>query len=310
MPFGVVMATGGAGRVAALIGLQHTATVLTFVAVAQAVLIPAGVVFGSGRIQRPQWRPGLFTIALGLAVIAGNLGAFLTYGALAVLLLAWLATLMLAYWWLARLLARVEHGAVVDGTWFLAPAASLGVAGATMAVPAMHPQWAMWLSVIVCLIGVAGYACVLVGSGSRLHRRGFNASPLAPWWISAGCGGLATATLGTVTAGGSGSGLQNLFQVLLAITWVAGTFLLVAVLTGCLWYAWRRGRGPWTAVWTPVFSSAVYAAGTESMARLCSCVWLHDLAVIAAVATLALWAINSSLWLRGQIARARGSFCD
>lgn len=303
MPYGVVMASAGAGRVAGLMGLSRAALALTSIAIIQALLIPIGHALGNSGIRPPQWRPGLFTIPLGLAVIAGNLGSLVPKVACIILGLAWLVTLALGCWWLARVSTRTDKTTIVDGTWFLAPAALLGVAGASAAAMGAPIGPEIILPIIACLVGVTGYAWVIATAGRQLCRRGLRGAPLAPWWISAGCGGLAAAMLARLTGLVPSGLLQSLLSGLMIATWIAGTLLLIAVLTGCVGHARTRTRtrGTWRHVWPPVFSTAVYAAGTASVAGLRPLPWLDYLAALAMAATLALWVINSSLWLVFQL---------
>lgn len=295
MPYGVVMASAGAGQVAALNGIHGLALLLTVVAASQALLIPIGHVLTADGIGLPRWRHGLFTIALGLAVLAGNLHSVAPGIGIIVLGLAGLVMLILGGWWIARALTGADKDTLVDGTWFLAPAALLGFAGAVATAMGAHSDSGIRLLVAACLVGVIGYAWVLAESARRLVRHGLQGSPLAPWWISAGCGGLAAATLAKMAGAVSNRMLDGVLSALMAATWLVATVLLIAVLTGCLRHAWRRSRGRWTHVWAPVFSSAVYAAGTEALAQTSADDWLHQMAVVSALATLGLWLANTIL---------------
>lgn len=297
LPYGVVMASGGAGKVAGLIGLHHLTWILTAVAIIQAVLIPIGNMAAQGGIAVPRWRFGLFTIPLGLAVIAGNMQSLAPVSGDIALALAWLATLALACGPFLPAAPSGWKAGRVDGSWFLAPAALLGDATATAVAAGPSPAGWLWLAVAACLAGVAGYVLVIVASGIRLYRHGMSGSPLSPWWISAGCGGLAAASLGTVARLHPGSSLRLLLESLVIFSWMAGTILLIAVLAGCAWYALQRDRGPWSHIWTPVFSTAVYAAGTDSLARLGHIAWLQEFTLVTVLATLLLWIANSLLYL-------------
>ena len=300
MPYGVVMASGGTAQAAEQLGLHSLAMALTAIAAIQAVVIAlTNLVRAPRRLMRPRWGFGLFTIALGLAVIADNLHAALPLAASFPLILAWLSMLLLASWrlWLAIMPARLSE--LPDSTWFLAPAAFLGAATATADLANGAAEWLLPLALAACLVGVAGYALVLAATALRLYHNGLAGAPLAPWWIAAGCGGLAAATLGTLAPLVTGM-LRRLLEALLVLSWAAGTLALVSVLIGCLQYARQRQAGRWAQVWTPVFSTAVYAAGTAACADLLAGAWLQPLAQIGAAATLALWLVNSALAARSM----------
>src|SRR5699024_7132354 len=115
----------------------------------------------------------------------------------------------------------------MDGAWFLAPAAFLGVASGTVTAAGSHSAWTMQLAVIATLIGVGGYFLTVILSAHRLWRHGLAGAPLAPWWISAGCGGLAAAALGTVATSLPPGLLHEWFDALTTATWAIGTFLLI-----------------------------------------------------------------------------------
>lgn len=294
MPYGVVMASGGAGAVAGFSGWHDLALALTCIAVIQAIVIPVRGCCTHSWGSILQCRFGLFTIALGLAVLAENLHTPSLVSAEAVLALAWLATLVLVCWRGALACQPAGRAEVVDGAWFLAPAALLGDAAATAMASGSRPEW-VWLAVVTCLAGVAGYLLVVIASGFRLYRRGFAGSPLAPWWISAGCGGLAAAALGKVAGVVPNNALHQSLEGLVVATWAIGTILLIAVLIGCARYAVLRPRGPWSQVWTPVFSMAVYAAGTYQFTQWSGVSWMKEFTLATVVATLALWVANSVL---------------
>lgn len=302
MPYGAVMATGGAGQIAALGGWPMTAMALTGVAILQAILIPAYAWWTQGRLRLPTWRFGLFTIPLGFAVIAADLLLVAPAVGIALLAPAWLATLALGCWRTGMVFRPTMRSERVDGTWFLAPAALLGNAAATALVAGGRPGLTA-LAVAACLAGVAGYVVVVAAAGLRLSRHGLAGSPLAPWWIAAGCGGLAAATLGTVANGVAEPHLHRVLIGLLAACWAIGSILLATVLVGCAAHAVRRPRGPRLHVWTPVFSMAVYAAGTRQFDKLCAAHSITPFLVATMIATLALWVVHHLLYLRHQLAR-------
>lgn len=61
---------------------------------------------------------------------------------------------------------------------------------------------------------------------------------MAPWWIAAGCGGLAAAATGEVATALSGGPIHEVLTGLVVTTWAVGTVLLAIVLVGCVQYAW------------------------------------------------------------------------
>lgn len=293
MPYGVVMATGGASAAAGFCGMPVTGLSLTGLAMVQALWIAGWMARDRVSVQR--WRFGLFTVPLGLAVIAQQLQALAPTAGDVILTLSWSTAVVLGCWGVAcRFIARASF-AKADGTWFLAPAALLGAAAAT-AVGA-HSQWPIRVAVVACLAGAAGYGAVILACVPRLPACGADGSPKAPWWIAAGCGGLAADALGRVAGMVATGNMQHLLDGLVVVVWAAGTVLLAAVLLGTAFHVWHRARGPWACVWTPVFSTAVYAAGTAVFASLTRSHAMQVFATAAAGATLVLWAVNSGLWL-------------
>lgn len=301
MPFGAVMASGGAAQAAIMVQWFGLALSLLVIAIAQALLVLVGAVESCDGMQRPGWRHGLFTVPLGLAVITATLQTLAMDLAIAGLWLAWLAIVTLGYWYLMRAIAGANSNSRVDGTWFLAPAALLGVAGATATAMPGGSCVHMLLPIAMCLCGVLGYAWIIMESARRLSRHGLRGTPLAPWWIAAGCGGLAAAMLGQVMTTASCDSWSGLLAALMLTTWSAGTILLVLVLLKCAHHACTRTGGVWAVTWPPVFSTAVYAAGTASLSRLAPLGWLHSLALAASCATLILWLVNSLLWAFWQL---------
>lgn len=297
LPYGVVMASGGAGHVADLLGLHYLNTVLTGIAVIQAGLILTGIMVALSSITIPRWRFGLFTIPLGLAVVARNLQSMITFLGHIALGLSWVITLTLSCWFFLIVCSSKQKLGLIDGTWFLAPATLFGITSATVSAAGPTSIVWNWLAVITCLVGVGGYILVVIISGVRLYYHELDDSPLTPWWIAAGCSGLAAATLGGITNTVLSSNINIIFEDMIVVTWVVGTILLIIVVSGNVWYMIQCGRDSWSPVWTPVFSTAVYAAGTDSLAQLSHMTWVNELGMVTAIATLAMWAFNSALFL-------------
>lgn len=295
MPYAMVMATGAAAALAGACGLRPLADPLLWLALAQAAGIPLLALRG-GRLP-VVGRFGLFTVPIGLAVLgtglAGWPGAAARDAALTAVCLAWLLTV--------AVMARITRGGLPDvravsGVWFLAPAALLADAAATAALlprlpdaltPAAH--WAAWTG---CGLGVACYPLLVLAAALRVRRTGLG-SPRAPWWISAGCGGLAAATLGRMTAV-SPVHTHAWGRAALAV-WCVGTLLLLPVLIGSVRHllTLRRPWGP--VVWPPTFSTGVYALGSHQAGRLTHLPAVTTVGTLAAAATLALWTATTLL---------------
>ncbi|MDA8276440.1 MAG: hypothetical protein M0029_13880, partial [Actinomycetota bacterium] len=189
LPYGAVMATGGAGQLAGVCGLPGAARPLLWLAVAEAGGIAGrGLIRHRGelrlppsawaRIGLPAEHTGVLTVPLGLAVVATGLstqpGPAKVLGA-AFVVLAWLSAAV----FVARFavsVARRGGTTAVDGGWFLAPAALLGAgiaaaayAGQTVGVLA---DLLRWVALVAAAVGVAGYWAVAVGATLAVARRG------------------------------------------------------------------------------------------------------------------------------------------
>ncbi len=298
MPFAMVMATGAAAALAGVCGLRPLADPLVWLAVAEAVGIPLLAVIG-GR-TRVVGKFGLFTVPIGLAVIgtglAGWAGAAARDAAFAAVVPAWLLTVAVAVRIVLGWRGERPCLAAVSGVWFLAPACLLADAGATAALLPRLPDSlssaahaAAWAG---CGLGTVGYPLLVLAAALRVRRTGLG-SPRAPWWISAGCGGLAAATLGRMTAV-SPAHTHALGRASLT-AWCLGSVLLLPVLAGSVRHLLALRR-PWGAVvWPPTFSTGVYALGARQAGRLTHLPAVTTVGTVAAAATLALWAATTLL---------------
>jgi hypothetical protein len=317
------MATGGASHLAASTGPHPLAAPLLWVAVAEAVAIPLlGIrqrssVGGAIRClvcSAPAARLfGTFTVPLGLAVVGGGLargsGQVFPLACTAVIL-AWLTTLALLLAVVVPAALRPPGMATVDGAWFLAPAALLGDAGATASLlrdlrPAVPPG-VHWLALIGCGVGVLGYGLVLGFAAGRLARVGLQGSTLSPWWISAGCGGLAAASIGQLATGTPAAGTTAAYCLAALLAWGLGSAALIPVLGKSLGYLWRLRSLQASPPWPPTFSTAVYALGALQVDRLCQLHFAGAVGRVAGLATVALWLATAALYVVLTSRRVRG----
>jgi tellurite resistance protein TehA-like permease len=319
LPYGVVMATAGTSTVASEWGWQPLVEPLLGLAIAQALwILIAGAWrhWHAFRLDRSVWlmvgpvakHPGIHTVPLGVAVIAGGLAAlhsglntpWLLLFASVCLALAWLLVITCGSRFIAALAMYGLLLKSVDGAWFLVPAAILGASLSTQelsahtAAPGATPL--SLLALAGTLLGWLGYWVVALIALLRVRRFGLGGVPQAPWWIAMGCAGLAAAALGHVVEipilPGSWQGLLTdamcvtaMIAVILyvPIAWVSIQFLL--------WF-WRfRGKAPWP----PTFSTAVFALGCLQAGKILSSEIFHLLGLAAGLATIAFWAVTT-LW--------------
>ncbi len=312
------MATAGASQLSGLTPLRPLAFPLLCLAIAEAALIPvlgalARRCAGDCRLRLLPGVPaeglfGDFTVPVGLAVIGTGLARIGTGPAVGAALgataLAWVTTLALVGRVVAPVAVRRPGLAGVDGAWFLGPAALLADA---MAVAAIQPRvralgpGLTWLALVTCALGVVAYAFVLSLATLRVSRAGMGGTARSPWWISAGCGGLAAACVGRVAQvapGGvaprGGVGPAGFAAAALAL-WAIGTALLVPVLAGSLAYLARWLRPHGSPPWPPTFSTGVYALGAIQAGRLGHLRAVSSLGRAAGLATLGLWAVTAAM---------------
>ena len=314
LPYGVVMATGGAAQLAVTYGLGSAARSLLWLAVAE-----AGWIAGRGLLRRrnelhlpwstwarigpPAELTGVLTVPLGLAVVATGLatqpGPAKVLGA-SFVALAWLCTAA----FLARLaisVARKGGTTALDGGWFLAPAAVLGsgiAAGAYTADTAGALAHLLgWVALAAAAVGTAGYWAVVLGSAITFARRGLGDSRRVLWWIAAGCGGLAaTAIARGLSSGGPWSAGEKTFAHSAAIiTWSFAALLavpIVAISVHFIVHCRRIGRA---APWPPTFSTAVFALGALGTGKMLEIPAVTVVGKVAAAVTLALWTVTAAL---------------
>ncbi len=301
LPYGAVMATGGAGQLAGACGLPGAARPLLWLAVAEAGWIAGrGLVRHRGelrlppsawaRIGLPAEHTGVLTVPLGLAVVATGLstqpGLAKVLGA-AFVVLAWLSAAV----FVARFavsVTRRDGTTAVDGGWFLAPAALLGAgiaaaayAGQTVGVLA---DLLRWVALVAAAVGVAGYWAVAAGAALAVARRGLGQGRRVLWWIAAGCGGLAAAAVGRVLA-----------AVVAGATWSVAAVLAVPIVVASVRSLARTRRIVRAAPWPPTFSTAVFALGALATAKMLGVPAVTGVGKVAAGATLALWAVTAVL---------------
>ena len=315
LPYGAVMATGGAGQLAGACGLPGAARPLLWLAVAEAGWIAGrGLVRHRGelrlppsawaRIGLPAEHTGVLTVPLGLAVVATGLstqpGLAKVLGA-AFVVLAWLSAAV----FVARFavsVTRRDGTTAVDGGWFLAPAALLGAgiaaaayAGQTVGVLA---DLLRWVALVAAAVGVAGYWAVAAGATLAVARRGLGQGRRVLWWIAAGCGGLAAAAVGRVLAAGRAlvpSGVAAAGHVVAGATWSVAAVLAVPIVVASVRSLARTRRIVRAAPWPPTFSTAVFALGALATAKMLGVPAVTGVGKVAAGATLALWAVTAVL---------------
>ena len=325
LPYGAVMATGGAGQLAGACGLPGAARPLLWLAVAEAGWIAGrGLLRHRGelrlppsawaRIGLPAEHTGVLTVPLGLAVVATGLstepGPAKVLGA-AFVVLAWLSTAV----FVARFavsVARRGGSTAVDGGWFLAPAALLGAGiaaaaytGQTVGVLA---DLLRWVALVAAAVGVAGYWAVAAGATLAVARRGLGQGRRVLWWIAAGCGGLAAAAVGRVLAAGRAlfpSGVAAAGHVVAGATWSVAAVLAVPIVVASVRSLARTRRIVRAAPWPPTFSTAVFALGALATAKMSGVPAVTGVGKVAAGATLALWAVTAALHASRPLQAAR-----
>lgn len=319
LPYAVVMATGGTSNLARSSVAHPLATPLLLLAVAEVVAVPVVGLVRRRSAGGGVWQPapstpaeqlfGDFTIPVGLAVVATGLVALGNRQTLDVALfsltLGWVSTVAVSARVATPMVGRPPGVAGVDGTWFLAPAALLADAVATAAVVprcgGSVRSGLGWLALAACALGVAGYVLTVVVAAVRVRRIGVGNTPQAPWWISAGCGGLAAAAVGRVAAvspvGGASAAAGDGYAFAALALWAVGSALLVPVVAGSLVHLLRLRRPLGAPPWPPTFSTGVYALGAAQAGRLGHLPVVTAVGQVAGSATVALWLVTAGLYL-------------
>ena len=317
LPYGAVMATGGAAQLAGACGLPGATRPLLWLALAE-----AGWIAGRGLVRHrndlrlptsdwaaigpPSEHTGALTVPLGVAVVATGLstqpGPARVLGA-ALVVLAWLSTVVFATRFSVSA-ARRSVVTAVDGGWFLAPAALLGagIAAGAYAGQALGllGEILRWAALLAAGIGLLGYWAVAVIVALAIPRRGLGQGKRVLWWIAAGCGGLAAAAVGrALSAGGPWPAeVVALAHGAAIVTWSFAALLVVPILTASMRFLVvlaRDRRIERTAPWPPTFSTAVFALGALGTAKMLDLAAVADVGKVAAAATLALWVATAAL---------------
>ena len=320
LPYGAVMATGGAAQLAGACGLPDAVRPLLWLAVAEAGWIAArGLVRYRGELRLPlsSWvgigppaeHTGVLTVPLGLAVLATGLsvqpGAAEALGA-GFLVLAWLtAVVLVARFGLSvarRSRTAVSSTSVVNGGWFLAPAALLGAGIAAGAyagqVVGTVAEVVRWATLLAAGIGVAGYWAVAASAALAVSRRGLGQGNRVLWWIASGCGGLAAAAAARALSVGGGPWTADIVatgHVAAVATWSVAAVLAVPIVVASVSSLARSRRIVRAAPWPPTFSTAVFALGTLATGKILEAPTVTSIGRAAAGATLALWAVTAAL---------------
>ncbi len=324
------MATGGAAQLAGTCGLPDAVRPLVWLAVAEAGWIAArGLVRHRGELRLPlsAWvsigppaeHTGVLTVPLGLAVVATGLsmqpGSADALGA-ALLVLSWLgAVLFVTRFTLSVIRRSSTTGSstpIVDGGWFLAPAAILGTGIAAGAyagqVAGLMAEVLRWAALLAAGTGLAGYWVLAVSAAPTVARRGLGHGNRVLWWIAAGCGGLATAAVTRALPVGGGPWTADIVatgHVAAVATWSVAAVLAVPIVVASV-SSWARShRIVRAAPWPPTFSTAVFALGTLATGRMVEAPTVTSIGKAAADATLALWAVTVALHASRLLPSAR-----
>ena len=315
LPYGAVMATGGAAQLAGACGLPGAVRPLLWLAVVEAEWIAGRGVIGHRRELRlplsvwtrigpPAEHTGVLTVPLGLAVVATGLSAqprsANALGA-ALVVLAWLSAALLV----ARFSVSVSHPGrsdTLDGGWFLAPAALLG-AGIASGAYATDAGGALadlgrWVALVAAGVGVAGYWAVVLGSAIAIARRGLGDGPRVLWWIAAGCGGLGAAGLARALSASGGMWPADVVMLVhgaAIVTWSFAALLAVPIVAASVRSLARSRQIEKAAPWPPTFSTAVFALGALGTGKMLELRAVTDTGKAAAATTLVLWAVTAAL---------------
>ncbi|MFK2875771.1 SLAC1 family transporter [Rhodanobacter hydrolyticus] len=317
LPYGAVMATAGASSMAGRCGLPSLVAPLLALAVLQAVWIPVAGTLRHRAEFRCGWaswleigpaseHTGIHTVPLGMAVITSGMSGLNSSLAawpwlpppFAWLVATWLLTVAGGGRFACSLAVHGLQLKAMDGTWFLVPATLLGAAIATGDVATFMWGHAFATLEILALMSVAlgwlGYCAVAVVALARLRRFGLENAPLAPWWIAMGCAGLAAAALGRVSHIVAGEvHLRTLLSETMVATSIFSIALCVPVLLGSARFLLRYCRFRNAAVWTPTFSTAVFALGSFQVGSDLPSAFFRSIGFAAGLATLVFWTVTA-----------------
>jgi hypothetical protein len=287
-PYAVVLATGGAATTALVLRLLRLATLLVVAAALQAAFIPLAAVYR--RRGLPRWSslagllrhpaepyPGLFTIPLGLSALVsalvlddrGGKGTLVPTLAASFLPLIWILTAALLYGFVRSLRRYGIPWERVSGAWFLVPAAVLG--GSVTTLDVVSSSRSEWDGFCLggTLVGWLLYFLVVALVGQRARRYGLGGVAQAPWWIAAGCGGLAALALGRARSWDAlNTALRAGLGSLTAWTDLFALALWIPIFLSSAWFLLTRCRFRNRAVWSPAFSSCVLALGSLQAAAI------------------------------------------
>ena len=305
------MATGAASQLAVRAGVGVLRVPLLWLAVAVALTVVVRTAAAPGRRPRRDGvatRFGDFTVPIGLAVIGGGLarlGGTAAVTGTFVLLGAWVVTGVLLATVVGPLVTSLGAAPLgleaVDGTWFLAPAALLAdaIGVAAMAGPLSgHSPALRWLALAAAGAGAIGYLLVVALGAARVLVHGVGGTPLAAWWIAAGCGGLASAALRHALFTGGARwpvSVVAVGRVMAVATWSVAAVLAVPIVVVSVLSLLRSHRVERAAPWPPAFSSAVFALGTLATGHITGVLAVVVIGKLTGAATLALWAVTAAL---------------
>lgn len=326
LPFGAVMATGAVSQLSGLAGLPALREPLLLLTIVIAVVVTGARIGRLARGRRPRPTPaarfGLFTVPVGLAVIAVGLAARSGFSAAALVVgvLAGVTTVLLTAAVCVAITKDRPALNAVNGVWFIAPAAFLADAVAAAALAARFgpgtEAWFLWTGLTAVTLGTVGYGALLAVCVARVWAHGLSGAPRAAWWIVVGCGGLAALALGRVAeaveaikstaaagiADVAEPGIPHLLDAASLTCGIVATIALVPVAVGSVRFLIRLrrrlvrlprslGRPPWP----PAFSTGVYALGCAEVATTFRASPVMVLARIAAVETLVVWVVIAGL---------------
>lgn len=308
LAYGAVMATGGAGQLAGIVGLPGAARPLVWLAVGEAAWIAGrGLIRHRRELRLPlsAWaqigppveHAGVLTVPLGLAVVATGLsmqsGPANALG-VALLVLSWLSGAVFVSRFVVSVTRR-DRPEAADGGWFLAPAALLGAGIAAAAYSGqavgVMADLLQWLALLAAGLGVVGYWAVVASTARAVRRRGLGQSHRVLWWIAAGCGGLGAAAIGHVLAATRAllpPGDVAAGHAVAGATWSLAAILAVPIVVASVRSLARNRRIMSAAPWPPTFSTAVFALGALASGKMLGVPAVSGVGQATAGATLAL----------------------